>query len=1015
MSLKKLLSAFLVFALVFVVQSASAQDKTVTGKVTDSKDGSPVVGASVQPKGSRTGTSTRADGTFSINVGPNVTKLVITSIGFDAQEVSIEGKSSVDVSFVGTKGSNLNEVVVTGYGTRKIKDATGSIAAITPKDFNKGVISTPEQLFQGRTPGITVTPSSGEPGAASTINIRGVASLKGNSDPLYVVDGVPLDGGGTSGTSVGVEGTSTPKNPLMFINPNDIESISILKDASSAAIYGSRGANGVIIITTKTGKGKKGTFNFSSTTSMSSTASRYDLMDAPTFLTRFQATLVAAGLSPADVTAAVASTNRGATTDWQDQIFRTGVSQNFNLSWGFANKGTNLRLSGTYDKQNGIVKNSSLDRKTFRTNFSQKLAKDKLRFDVTMNLSNIKSEYAPNTNNAGYQGSLIGAALSFNPTNPIKQPNGLYFDQGDGNRNPVEMLDYFTDNDKINRVLTNISGSYMLTDGLTYKATFGYDNGKSEREAYADPRLSSGSFGGTTNVNGVDYQNGIQGNGRGTLQNLKATTTLVEHTLTYDKSFGGKHSINAVAGYSFQRYKTESVGKVAWGLNTPVVNAGDNFIKKMSNFKNNKDAFVPYYSQSDLQSYFGRVNYIFNEKYFLTATLRVDGSSKFGNNNLYGTFPAFAAKWRILKENFAQSLGNTFTELSLRLNYGKLGNSDGLPFSAADGQRTIYNGDTSLNNQANPKLKWEEATTKGVGIDFALKGNRVSGTIDYYFTKRKNIIFNDFVPGGFSASNRYLTNLPGLVTNKGLEFSLNVQAVKKTKFNWDIAYNMSFLKNVAKNVNKTINTGAVSGQGLSGAFAQIIKDDYPLYTWKMLDYQGLDKDGFAIYANGAQDAIFGSALPTFTAGLTNNFTFGRWNASMFLNTSRGFYVYNNTANALFLKGALKTAHNVTNEVGNSNENSINPGSVSSRFLEKGDFIRMSNLLVGYNFNLKKTKTIKSISATLSGQNLFLISDYSGLDPEVNVDKNIDGVASRGFDYAGYPKARTFSLGINVGF
>jgi iron complex outermembrane receptor protein len=302
MSFKKLLQIVVLPCLLLIAQQTFAQERTVTGKVTDSKDGSPVAGASVVPKGSTNGTSTGADGTYKITVGQNITTLVITSVGYGRIEVNISGgKTNGDASLVAA-ADNLGEVIVsTGYGTRKLKDATGSVAAITPKDFNKGVISTPEQLFQGRTPGVTITPSSGEPGAAATINIRGTSSIRGNNDPLYVVDGVPLDAGGTSGTISGIEGSSTPKNPLMFINPNDIESISILKDASSAAIYGSRGANGVIIITTKSGKSKKGAFTFNSTTSVSMAAERYDLMDAPTFLKRFEETLVAAGLAPADV------------------------------------------------------------------------------------------------------------------------------------------------------------------------------------------------------------------------------------------------------------------------------------------------------------------------------------------------------------------------------------------------------------------------------------------------------------------------------------------------------------------------------------------------------------------------------------------------------------------------------------------------------------------------------------------------------------------------------------------
>ena len=1020
MSLKKLLSAFLFLALGFVVQSASAQDKTITGKVTDSKDGAPVSGVSVVVKGSRTGTSTRADGTFTLSVPATATTLVISSVGFDRQEVSIEGKSSVDVSFVTAVGSNLNEVVVTGYGTRKVKDATGSVAAITPKDFNKGVISTPEQLFQGRTPGVTITPSSGEPGAAATINIRGTSSIRGNNDPLYVVDGVPLDGGGTSGSASGIEGSSTPKNPLIFLNPNDIESISILKDASSAAIYGSRGANGVIIITTKSGKGKKGTFSFSNTTSVSTIANRYDLLNAQDFLFAVKKANIDAGTSPADAAIAILDVDKGANTDWQDQIFRTGISQNYNLSWGFANKGTLLRLSGSYDDQKGIVKTSSLKRKTGRANFSQKFLSDKLRLDATFTYSNVQNGYAPNTNNAGYQGSLIGAAITFNPTFPVYDKDGFFYDPKDGNRNPAQLLAYFTDNDNINRLLTNVSLSYEIIKGLTYKATYGYDNSKSLRKSFADPRLSSAVAGGTTNVFGVDYKNGIEGNGRAVYQDFKVNTNLIEHTLTYNKTFG-KQDINAVAGYSYQSTEGSGAGRVGFGLNTPVVGVNDNFIKDISNFKTIKAAYIPFYYKVDLQSYFGRVNYTINDKYLFTATVRIDGSSKFGANNKYGTFPAFAAKWRLVKEEFfSGSLGSIFSDFSLRGNYGKLGSQDGLgAYDAIDLQQTYLgnsgNNETQFLHQGNKELKWEEATTTGAGIDFTIKGNRLSGTIDYYNTKRKNLLFFGPVPGGFSATSYYYQNLPGYVKNTGFEFSLNYQAIKAKKFNWDINYNMTFLKNELRDFNVVVNTGAVSGQGLSGAYAQTFANGYPLFTWKMPVFQGFDGNGDARYANGAQDALLGSALPTFTAGLTNNFSLGKWSASIFMNTSTGFYVYNNTANALFLKGSIKTSHNVTYAVANSNEDPINPGSVSTRFLEKGDFIRLSNAIVSYNFELKNKKIFKSISASLSGQNLFLITNYSGLDPEINVDKQINGVPSRGFDYAGYPKARTISLGVNIGF
>ena len=333
--------------------ASSVAQNNISGTVKD-KDGQPLAAVSVTVKGTNKGTSTNANGDFSLTNVKDGATLVISGTGYGSQQIKVRGSDPIMVALETSVG-NLNEVVVIGYGTRKVKDATGSVAALSQKDFNKGVISTPEQLLQGRTPGVTVSPASGEPGAASTINIRGTSSIRGNNDPLYVVDGVPLSGGGTSGTSSGVEGSSTAKNPLMFLNPNDIESISILKDASSAAIYGSRGANGVIIITTKSGRGAKGSFSFSAATSISEVASRYDLLKPVDFLAAVRQANIDAGTSPDAANLAIKLVDKKASTDWQDQIFRTGISQNYNLSWGFSRKSTAIRLSGSYDDQEGII------------------------------------------------------------------------------------------------------------------------------------------------------------------------------------------------------------------------------------------------------------------------------------------------------------------------------------------------------------------------------------------------------------------------------------------------------------------------------------------------------------------------------------------------------------------------------------------------------------------------------------------------------------------------------------
>lgn len=1019
MTLKRLLKVMLLPAvMLFAFQVAVAQNRTVTGKVTDSKDGSPVVGASVVVKGSKSGTLTGSDGSFSLSVAAGAKTLVVSSVGYGSAEVTISSSNTANVALQSTSDA-LADVVVVGYGSRRVKDVTGSVSRVTEKDFNKGQISSPEQLLQGRTSGVLVTPSTGEPGAAATINIRGTGSISGAQEPLYVVDGVPLIQGGTLGSASGVEGGTTAKNPLIFLNPNDIESITVLKDASAAAIYGSRGANGVILITTKAGRGgKKGVLGYSTAVTHSSTAKRYDLMKPQDFLVAAKAANIAGGADPVAAAESVASIDGGANTDWQDQIFRAPISQTHNLNYAFSNKGTAARLSGSYDDQMGIVKNSELKRLTARANISQKLLKDKIKLEANVTYSNTRNRYAPISNNAGYQGSLLGAALQFNPTNPIYNKDGSFFQPGD-QRNPVQMLAYFDDRDYINRFLANVSGTYQITKDLSYKVVFGSDNSQSQRTAFADPRLGSNAYGGTINVFGRDFQNGISGNGRVTRQNLKNTSTLIEHYLTYDKTFAEKHALNAVAGYSYQNFTSEYDGSFGWGLNSPVTKPTDVFVKDYNGFKNYGD-FVPGYGANSLQSVFGRVNYTFNDKYFLTGTVRMDGSSKFGANNRYATFPALAFKWRVLEESWAKnSLGKLFSEFNIRANYGKLGSQDNLGAYAALNLQQTYNPGTGASTrfiqQGNPDLKWEEVTTTGVGIDFTSLNGRLSVTADYYNNQRRNMLFFAPTPGGFAPTSFWWINLDGEVNNKGFELNASYKIVDAKKFKWEASLNLTTVKNNISGLPTPINTGEVSGQGLTGAFAQTLTNGYSIFSWSMPVFNGFDGNGNARYANGAANQIVGSALPTMFAGLTNNFSFGNWSVSAFLNTIRGHYIYNNTANALLLKGSLRNARNVTYDVGNGVENPFNPGSVSTRFLEKGDFVRLSNLNVNYTFNIKSGKAIKTLSAFASGQNLFLITKYTGIDPEVNVDKSINGIPSRGFDYTQYPRPRVITAGVNIGF
>lgn len=992
MHFKNLLKVIVLALLCFCIEPAFAQNKVITGKVTDKKDGSSLIGVSILASGSSNGTITDSNGDFKISVPPETATLTFSFIGYDKQVVSIAGKTVVNIQLLGNS-SNLNEVVVVGYGTQKVKDATGSVASLSAKDFNKGQIATPDQLIEGRIAGVTVTQSSGEPGGGASINIRGTGSIRAGNGPLYVIDGVPITNDSYSaGAPNNPTGMSSARNPLEFLNPADIENISILKDASASAIYGSRGANGVVLITTR--KGRKGQgIQFSEATTLASTASRYKLLNGPQFL-------AAVASTGADANAI----NKGANNNWQDQIFHTALSQNINLGFGGAKDAFTYRASFSYDDENGIIRSSGLKRLTGRLNASQSLFGDVVKLDLSFLASNVKNRYAPISNNAGFQGSLLGAALTLNPTYPIKNADGTYYYDGTS-LNPVGLLNQIDDRDNVNRYLGNLGVTVKLAKGLSYRGTFGDDFSPSTRTTFYDPNIS-----GFTSNFGIRGQNApsISGTGEGALQHVKLSSQITEQTLNYERKWNDNSSLTVLAGYSYQIFKNQSYNDLRFKTSQPNV-----LVKNINDFQTHFPIFGDT-AKSELQSFYGRVNYSYKDRYLVTATVRSDGSSKFGANHKYATFPALAFKWKIMNESFAPK--NIFDDLSIRLNYGKTGNQEFPPYQSLSVFQTDLTGATNQLWAPNPNLKWETTTQYGAGIDFSIIHGRLTGTIDYFKKDTKDLLFFNVFAQPAPAPGQW-TNLPGDVINKGLELGLNLVAVQGNKFTWDVNFNMTKLSNKVINfAGHVVTTGAINGQGLSGAFAQVIQNNYPLFTFKVTQFNGLDANGFAIYPNGIDgQTLQGSALPTFTAGLTNNFTYGQWNLSIFMNAVTGFYVYDNTANAYFYKGNLLSGHNVTTDIAASNENPLNSGQVSTRWLEKGDFLRLSNVTLGYTVLLNNSKTFKSLHFNLSGQNLALFTGYKGLDPEINVNKDINSVPSRGIDYTGYPKARTFTFGINAGF
>ncbi|MFZ1789101.1 MAG: SusC/RagA family TonB-linked outer membrane protein [Saprospiraceae bacterium] len=603
--------------MVFVLLSSFTvvNSQTVSGVVTDSKTGDPIIGANILIKGTSTGTITDLDGGYSIDAQEGQT-LVISYIGFNNQEVVVGSSSTIDISLV--EGEVLDEVVVVGYGTVKKKDATGAVASIGTRDFQKGIVISSEQLMQGRVAGVQIAQNSGEPGGGISVRIRGTSSVYGANQPLIVIDGVPISGEETSsGNNASGVGRQPAKNPLNFLNPSDIETFDILKDASATAIYGSRGANGVILITTKRGKGK-GSVDYNYSLGVSNITKKYDLLNASEY--------VAAG-----------GQNTGFDTDWQNELFRTGITNQHNLSFGGGDANSNYRFSAGYFKQNGIVLNSALERYSAGFNGTKSFLSDKVKISTFINLSNTKDKNVPISENIGFTGDLMGNILKFNPTNPVfdeKDADGdgdktEYFQPGITEVNPLAFVNLSKDNTNTLRALGNLQAEITITDGLKFRSIVGTDRALSNRKAAYSKDL-------ITEANA--------GLGRAYFSDIDISNNIWENYFTYDKS-AGNITFGGLLGYSYQSFDNKQKRSAAARYSTSdldvmINNLGDADISVLNNSSN---------EFNEIQSYFGRINVGFSDKYMITATLRTDGSTRFGGENQYGFFPSFAAKWKLNK------------------------------------------------------------------------------------------------------------------------------------------------------------------------------------------------------------------------------------------------------------------------------------------------------------------------------------------------------------------------------
>ncbi|MCM5661913.1 SusC/RagA family TonB-linked outer membrane protein [Galbibacter mesophilus] len=1009
------------------------QAQTVSGTVSDATG--PLPGANVLVKGTTNGTQTDFDGNYSLdNVDANAT-LVFSYVGFSSKEIPVNGQSTINATLT-EDAQALDEVVVIGYGTTTKQDATGAVDVVSSEDFNQGVIASPEQLIQGRTAGVQVSQTSGEPGAGVQVRIRGTASVRSNNNPLFVVDGVPLSGGDTSagGSQDLGAGVSSAKNPLNFLNPNDIESMTILKDASATAIYGSRAANGVIIITTKSGKaGQGGKFEFNSSTSVSKAAKTFDLLDRDQFLGAIDQ--YGGDSSALDF---------GNNTDWQDYILRTAFSNDQNLSYSNNYGSGFVRGSFSYSDQNGVLENSSQQRITGRINLSQRFLDDKLKIDFNGTISNVDNEAPFISNNSGSLGDLLGSTYFANPT----WPTDPTFSTG-SNLIPSQALNYFKDITDTNRYLANISAEYEIVEGLKAKVNLGYDESSAERN-----QALSG------NITGLG--NGAPVNGRGVLFNTYTKNELLDATLNYQKDFGNS-KLEALVGYSYQSFKSAGSTVQGFGYTSQNMDIMFDELQNASRIIENSIAgsYQQYgydpdglfvnrlfpdisgnevlptptgidltsvaadnYNNTDyLQSFFTRLNYTLMDKYIFTFTLRADGSSRFGPDNAYGYFPSGAFAWRMDQEDF---VGESFSTLKLRLGYGITGNQEGLGYGnftfrqRFGGIGIANNGDINppaINLVAFPNsdLKWEETAQANIGLDFGFMNDRLNGSVDLYHKTTNDLILRQEAAQP-SPQPFYFGNVDADVINKGVEFAINYDIIQNEDFNWNMGFNIAYNHNMVENFDGQIQTGEINGNGLTGAFAQLLAGGQPLFSYYLREFGGFDENGISIYPNGdVQEFVDKSALPKVTSGLSTSFSYKNWSLNAFFAGQFGQYIYNNTQNAFFTAGIINSGQNVTEDVLTNGESPANAPDVSTRFLEKGDFVRLQNASIGYNVPIGEDWFLDMLKFTVTGQNLFVITGYSGLDPEVNTPKPLNDIPSLGIDYTSFPRPRTVTFGINASF
>jgi TonB-linked SusC/RagA family outer membrane protein len=1032
-------------ALLFVAPLGAQDLGSVTGKVVDSASQQPLSNVNVAVEGTDRRTITRTDGTYSIGAVPVGTHRVrARRIGYASQllpvTVTSGGTATVEFALL-PQAAALGEIVVTGYGSQRREAITGSVATVDADLANVGVVSNAKDLMQGRIAGVHITQNGGEPGAGSQIRIRGGTSISGGNEPLYVIDGVPIQNVPTeaAGFSIGGRTPSQPRDPLNLINPSDIESITVLKDASATAIYGSRAANGVVLVETKKGTLGAVEVEYDSYIASASAARTLDVLTGAqyrAFILQEVAKGPVTGLPASrglDCTATVTTGCLGpANTNWEDAVTRGSTTMNHNLAFTGGTRDTRYRASLNYMNQKGVVLSNGLERVQGRLNGNHNALRGKLRLGLNLTASQINNDYIPFENTGGFEGGVFANMVMMNPTQPIKVtgPAGtpVFYELGAGTqsvRNPVALAEQIDDVARTTRTLGNATAAFDILSNLIGQINVGVDKAEGTRKLYVP------------NASPV----GAQWGGLARQVNRDNMTLTLSNLLTYTPQFGASHDVEIIGGYEFNDMTVGEFGAEAQGFITDAfrfdnLGGGNTLIRPFS-----------WRNDSRLVSFFSRANYGLNDRYFVTGVIRFDGSSQFGDakakksfsnawtgSNKWAAFPAISASWRVSAEEFMR--GRMFSDLRLRAGYGLQGNPGVTPYASLillEPSARYPFGDVPVTGvapvrNANPNLKWEQTSQMDLAVDFGLRDDRIKGTLEYYVKNTKDLLQVVDVPQPAVVSTR-LENV-GKIRNTGVEFSLDGVLYNTRTLNWSAGLVTAVERNKVIDLGPRtfLATGDVSGQGMSGVNAQRIIPGQPLGTFWGPRYVGLNSSGQQLFKcktasatcvngqtrspSGDDYEIIGNANPNFSLGLNSRADWGRWDVSFLVRSDVGRDVFNNTGLVYSAKSQALTDRNFLASGLTDGVGLREPAIFSSRWIEDGTFVRLQNLTIGYTVPEQFLGQARTGRVYVSGDNLLLSTNYSGYDPEVHTEA---GVGSRGMDYLSYPRPRTFTAGVRLTF